>query len=405
MYSDMAALRVENISKEFKLYKKPSDRLFEAILKKKRHTVKKAVEDISFTLEPGDSLGIIGDNGAGKSTLLKILVGTLTPSRGIIETHGRVAALLELGAGFHPEFTGRQNIVLNASLMGMTTREIAEKEDEIIEFAELGEYIDMPVKTYSSGMYVRLGFSIATSVDPDILVIDEALAVGDMKFQRKCIERMGRFRDRGKTMLFCSHSMYHVGELCRRALWIKDGGIYRSGPSARVIEEYEQFSKNGVVDGLEAGANNCANPAEVSENSDCRILDLKLTTLDGKETDLISPLSSYILSMDVEILKNGLFPQFGFAFVLPDETIFATALTHHDGVELKEYGAGQRVNVSLRIDDIPFRVGKYRITGGVADEKGMLWYEAKHLWPIRVVANKGMGQVVLKKKWKIMEFA
>ena len=210
----MFRVNVQNVGKEYRLYAKPHDRLWEALFRKPKHDLFKVLSDISFNVALGQSLGIIGDNGAGKSTLLKLLAGTIHPTTGNIEVNGRVAALLELGAGFHPEFTGRQNIHLNASLLGIPEEEIKLKENEIIEFAELEQFIDRPVRTYSSGMYVRLAFSIATTVDPEILIIDEALAVGDMAFQKKCITRMNFFKEQGKTMLFCSHSMYLVQELC-----------------------------------------------------------------------------------------------------------------------------------------------------------------------------------------------
>ena len=197
-------VQVENLQKDFRIYRQPKDRLTELIFRKPRHKIYHVLSDISFNVENGKSLGIIGDNGAGKSTLLKLLVGTLQPTSGHISVEGQVAALLELGAGFHPEFTGRKNIYLNASLLGVPDDNIPELEMDIIEFSELDYFIDRPVKTYSSGMFVRLAFSIATMVRPDILVIDEALSVGDMAFQKKCVERMNRFREEQKTMVFCN---------------------------------------------------------------------------------------------------------------------------------------------------------------------------------------------------------
>ena len=185
----MPRISVKNISKEFKIYNRPQDRLLELILRKEQHQIFHVLSDISFAVEDGKSLGIIGVNGAGKSTLLKILAGTLQPTTGAFQLNGQVAALLELGAGFHPEFSGRKNIYLNASLLGVPEDKIGELEKSIIEFSELEEFIDRPVRTYSSGMYVRLAFSIATLVRPDILIIDEALSVGDLSFQKKCVQR------------------------------------------------------------------------------------------------------------------------------------------------------------------------------------------------------------------------
>ena len=235
---------VQNVAKHFKLYKRPKDRLLELILRTKRHENYQALEDISFAVPKSKSMGIIGVNGAGKSTLLKLIAGTLQPTSGDIKINGQVAALLELGAGFHPDFTGRKNIHLNASLLGVSAENIAELESEIIDFSELNAFIDRPVKTYSTGMYVRLAFSIATMVRPDILIIDEALSVGDMAFQKKCVARMNQFRLDAKSMILCSHSMFHIQELCDFTLWIDQGRVREFGESDRVVGHYEHFNNN-----------------------------------------------------------------------------------------------------------------------------------------------------------------
>ena len=233
------SIKVNDLGKRYKLYAKPSDRLMEILFRSSRHKAFMSLEQVSFEVSKGESLGIIGDNGAGKSTLLKILAGTLSPSAGTVSIQGRVAALLELGAGFHQEFTGRQNIYLNAALLGLSETEIGNREQEILDFAELGQFIDQPIKTYSSGMVVRLAFSIATSVDPDILVIDEALSVGDQYFQKKSLDRMLRFKECGKTIVFCSHSMYTVNLLCNRAIWLEQGQLREQGLSTEVTANYE----------------------------------------------------------------------------------------------------------------------------------------------------------------------
>ncbi len=198
----------------------------------------RALDDVSFELTPGASLGIVGENGAGKSTLLKIIAGVIKPTRGTVVVNGRIGALLELGSGFHPEYTGLANIDLAAALLGLTPAEIAGKRDEIIAFADLGEHIDDPIKNYSSGMVVRLGFAVATALDPDVLITDEVLAVGDESFQKKCIAWIERFLARGGTLLLCSHSMYHVQKLCRNAIWLKDGQVVRHGDAATVTQAY-----------------------------------------------------------------------------------------------------------------------------------------------------------------------
>lgn len=240
-YLMMHSIEAINLTKTYRMYAKPIHRLLEALLRRPFHQSYTSLSNVSFIVNPGQTLGIVGENGAGKSTLLKILAGTLTPSSGMVKTSGRVAALLELGAGFHTEFTGRQNIHLNASLLGLTNEEIRQREKEIISFAELGSFLDRPLKTYSSGMVVRLAFSIATSVDPDILIIDEALSVGDQYFQEKCVERMANFKRQNKTILFCSHAMYLVNQLCDEAMWIENGIIREYGPATMVTAAYENF--------------------------------------------------------------------------------------------------------------------------------------------------------------------
>lgn len=198
----------------------------------------KALQGISFEVRRGESLGLIGENGAGKSTLLKIIAGVVKQSHGTASIHGRIGALLELGSGFHPEYTGRDNIFLAAALMGLSRTQITSKLESIIEFADIGEYIDQPIKHYSSGMVVRLGFAVATAMQPDILITDEVLAVGDESFQKKCVCWMEEYLNGGGTLLLCSHSMYHIRTLCQKAVWIHHGHMKQYGDSHDVVREY-----------------------------------------------------------------------------------------------------------------------------------------------------------------------
>ncbi|MCI0344366.1 MAG: ABC transporter ATP-binding protein, partial [Chloroflexi bacterium] len=216
---------VHGLSKRYRVYATPWDRLWEALTRRPRHRDFHALDDVGFTLERGEGLAVIGENGAGKSTLLKILAGITAPTAGRLEVRGKIASILELGSGFHPEFTGRQNIVLNAAMLGLSEAEVKARMPEIVGFSELGEFIDQPVKCYSTGMAMRLGFSIATQVDPEVLIIDEALSVGDGYFQKKCMDRLQRYVEEGGTLLFCSHAMYYVSAFCRRAMWLKQGRV------------------------------------------------------------------------------------------------------------------------------------------------------------------------------------
>src|SRR5438128_11645237 len=225
------AVRAVELTKQYDIYPRPLDRLLEAITRRPRHTVFPALQDVTFEVERGETIGIVGQNGAGKSTLLKLLCSVTRPTSGTIEAYGTIASILELGTGFHPEFSGRDNAALNAAILGLSPADIKRKLPSILEFSELGTFLDRPVKTYSSGMYMRLAFSVAVNVDPDILVIDEALAVGDGHFQKKCVDRIRDFQQNGRTILFCSHAMYLVSSICRRTLWLDRGSVMRWGPT------------------------------------------------------------------------------------------------------------------------------------------------------------------------------
>src|SRR5437764_6419571 len=235
------AVRAVDLTKQYDIYPRPLDRLIEMITRRPRHTVFPALEDVTFDVERGETVGIIGQNGAGKSTLLKLLCNVTRPTTGVLETHGTIASILELGTGFHPEFTGRDNAALNATILGLSPAEVRDRLPAILEFSELGTFLDRTVKTYSSGMYMRLAFSVAVNVDPDILVIDEALAVGDGHFQKKCVDKIRQFQEEGRTILFCSHALYYISSICRRTLWLDHGRVMRYGPSLDVVHEYETF--------------------------------------------------------------------------------------------------------------------------------------------------------------------
>ncbi len=242
------ALEAEKLGKAYRVYAKPLRRIGEWLTagRYKGHGEFWALRGIDLALRPGSSLGLCGANGAGKSTLLKVLSGTTAPTEGRYRMQGRVASLLELGAGFHMDFTGRANIVLNGVMMGFSRRELEKKTPEIIEFAELGAYIDEPVRTYSSGMGLRLGFAIAATVDPEVLIIDEVFAVGDMYFQKKCVDRIYEFKKRNKTIVFCSHSLYDVRQFCDEALWLERGEPRAIGDSVYVTNEYASYQRHHI---------------------------------------------------------------------------------------------------------------------------------------------------------------
>ncbi|BDF59465.1 teichoic acid ABC transporter ATP-binding protein [Christensenellaceae bacterium] len=238
-------VRVEDITKKYLLYNNKKDRFIETfhLSKKKRSKEFMALNHVSFDVQQGEFIGVIGKNGSGKSTLLKILTGVLTPTSGKLELEGRIAALLELGAGFNPEYTGIENVYLNGSIMGFSRSDMEARMPQIIEFADIGEYINQPVKMYSSGMYVRLAFAVAINVDPDILIVDEALAVGDINFQLKCMAKFDEFREKGVTIIFVSHDIHSIKKFCNRTIWLKDGMIQSQGETAVVTDAYLDYLK------------------------------------------------------------------------------------------------------------------------------------------------------------------
>jgi lipopolysaccharide transport system ATP-binding protein len=340
------AIKVQNLTKTYKLYDKPIDRLKESLhpLKKKYHKEFYALNNVSFEIKKGETVGIIGKNGSGKSTLLKIITGVLTPTAGRVAIHGKISAILELGAGFNPEMTGLENIYLNTSINGMNKAQTDKKIDEIVAFAELGEFIHQPIKTYSSGMKARLAFAVSINVEPDILIVDEALSVGDSAFQRKCFAKMEEIRAKGATILFVSHSEGSIVSLCNRAIWISNGNQIIDGTPKLVTGLYmkhineNKIDKNKIKNEYEALVNskdetqkekiskednstlNIKNTTSKNssieeffdpslkptstiyyEEKGAKISDVKITTLDGKEVNVLTQGREYIYSYVVQL--------------------------------------------------------------------------------------------------------
>ena len=247
--SSEIAIRAHDLGKEYRLYGRPQDRLRQMLVGRRRrlYVPVGAVDGVSFEIRRGETVGIVGQNGSGKSTLLQLIAGTLRPTRGTCGARGRVAALLELGAGFDAELTGRENVYLNATVLGLRRAEVDARFDAIAAFADIGQFLDHPVKTYSTGMFVRLAFAVAVSIEPDVLLIDEALAVGDLRFQIKCLDRLRRLQQRGVTILLVSHSVDQVKRFCARCLWLDGGRLVMDGPAGLVADRYAEYmtSANG----------------------------------------------------------------------------------------------------------------------------------------------------------------
>ncbi len=237
------ALEVDHLTKNFRLHREKTNSIKALIAGRGRTKFDEftALNDVTFTVNEGEVFGVIGENGSGKSTLLKCMAGILQPNSGSVRVHKRMSALLELGAGFHPELSGRDNVFLNAAILGMSRRDIASRFDDIVDFSGLGDFVDAPVKTYSSGMYVRLAFAVAINVDPRLLIIDEILAVGDVSFQQRCLEKFVEFRNEGRTIVLVTHAMNTVKDMCDRAIWLTHGSVTGEGDPADLVEAYTEF--------------------------------------------------------------------------------------------------------------------------------------------------------------------
>ena len=384
-------LRLAGVGKEYKLYDSPRARLKSLLTGRALHRSHWALQGVSLELARGQCLGVVGSNGAGKSTLLKLITGTLQPSCGQLARSGRVTAILELGAGFHPEFTGRQNLYFGGSLIGIPAEQMRALEPEVLAFAEIGEAIDRPVKTYSSGMTVRLAFALVTAVEPDLLIIDEALAVGDQHFQKKCIERIEQFRRNGCTVLFCSHSPYHVRHLCDVALWLDQGRTMAFGPTEEVLGAYEKHSRlldaqaaEVALPGLGKGDEAAPGPATTSPYErgpeSAMILSCELANMAEPEDgapDAPAVLQGPDLAVTITVRGKGEErPNIGF-MIEQDRGVGITSLaTHEEGAAPVRVGEGIWRSV-LTFPDLPLYTGDYVISVFLFDATGLVTYD---LW-------------------------
>lgn len=398
MSFEQVAIRAEGLSKTFAVYERPLDRLLQLLVGASRQYGKRftALSDISFSLPKGQVLGLVGDNGAGKSTLLQLICKTLTPTSGKLEVHGRVAALLELGAGFNPDFSGRENIYLNAAVLGLTQAEIEARYASIVEFSGVGDFIEQPVKTYSSGMYMRLAFSIATCVDPDILVIDEALSVGDGAFARKSFDRIMALRDKGATILFCSHSMYHIDAICDQAIWLESGKIKMLGSPGDVTRAYSAqlaaFEDTSSVPFSNLSGQDL--PPISSGNARLLAIDASVDGVSGRFLKLRARTST--LRVDVTFQCDPALPSPSVAFGL--ETIsgalVSSSSTVFDSspVEVSENGKG---HTCLVFPKMPLMRGKYRLTIFLGCERSIHLYDHAQYCVELDVTHEGLEQGIV----------
>ena len=370
-------LKVSGLGKEYRLFQSPQQRLWSLLGGRRNYRSHWALRGVSLELKRGQCLGLIGDNGAGKSSLLKLLAGTMQPSEGQIARSGRVTALLELGAGFHPDFTGRQNLYFGGSLIGITGAQMQGLEAGIIAFAELHEAIDRPVKTYSSGMVVRLAFALVTAMEPELLIIDEALAVGDQHFQKKCVERIEAFRNNGCTILFCSHSLYHVRQLCDAALWLDKGTQRAFGPTDEVLGAYEAFVRaqdDGNTTTLPTAVPELAPPRTSGQPGPgtAGIVSVHVADLNGSPTPLLQG-----PDLEVTVVAQapaGECPSIGVMLEQAHGVGVTSVTTHNDGVAPLPLGEG-RWRARVRFPALAVHTGEYVLSVYLFDSQGLVVYE------------------------------
>jgi len=397
----MPAIAVENVSRVYQKYSaRHRFQTFKSALVKgdlfralRADELVTALDGVTFRVEKGQTFGVIGENGSGKSTLLKLVAGIAKPTQGRIRTEGKISALIELGAGFHPEISGRENVYINGIMLGLTKKEISAKFDEIVEFAELEDFIDAPVKTYSSGMYMRLGFAIAINVNPDILLIDEVLAVGDASFVPKCLDRIGDFRRRGKTILFVSHDLSTVDKICDRVAWLKAGRVQVIGEAKRIIDAYLQDVAEKQEKDFEKHRLEAAQEQQWEEGKrenrwgqrEIEIRKVSLKSLEGKPKNVYSPDEGMIIEMEVAARSRA------------DDFVFGIGIFNSQGVscygtntyleDLEPVSIVGEGKVICRIEKLGLINGTYYLDVAVHKRDGYPYDYHRNLYSFLVASN------------------
>ena len=389
-----AAIYLRHLSKKYPIYDRPSHKLLElmCLRRKQFHREFWALQDIDLEVLPGTTLGVIGQNGSGKSTLLQVVAGIIPQTRGDCRVVGSVSALLELGSGFNPEFTGRENIFMSGAIMGFTHSQMEERLDEIIEFAEVGEFIDRPVKIYSSGMFMRLGFAVAIHVDPDILLIDEALAVGDMVFQHRCANRIRQLRQHNKTILFVTHDLQAVTSFCDRAILLEGGRKLEDGDPDEVVQRYRalilqreqgiagsgQLPESVPQDGSLSMVNTIPHCHHRYGKEGAEIMGIALYSSNGQVLNQIEAGQQIRLVVSVRMRRGLEHPIVGFTIRDRLGTEVAASNTTYEGLPLPAAKTGEVCTVGFRIQVPPLRPGSYSISPAVAN--GNVWEHTIEDW-------------------------
>jgi ABC-type polysaccharide/polyol phosphate transport system ATPase subunit len=391
---------VDRVSRTFRVYPKAQRTLKDVFVSRGRLGVREvqALHDVSLTVEPGEAVGLVGRNGSGKSTLLRLISRIIVPTAGRIEAGGRIASLLELGAGFHPDFTGRENVYLNASIHGLARARVREVMDEIVSFAELERFIDLPVRTYSSGMFMRLGFSVAAHIRADVLLLDEVFAVGDEQFQRKCFGKIAEFKNRGGTILFVSHDAQAVERLCDRAVLLRQGEVAFDGETREAIAEYRRLlGADASPDELEAGLREWG-------SGGARIVSASLVDADGDERVQFAAGEPVVVRLVVDA-DEGLAPP-SVRLELRDDGGLVLGTVAKDTALLGWNGGGRR-ELRFRLERLPLADGRFHLRVGLADTAtGAPLHALDDALRLFVFAAGGeTGVVLLDGEWSLQEIA
>ncbi len=404
---DNYSIKVNNVSKVYRLYDKPADRLKEAmsLTRKSRHKEYYALDNVSFNIKKGETIGLIGVNGAGKSTILKIITGVLTPTSGNVEIKGRISALLELGAGFNGEYTGIENIYLNGTMMGYSKAEVEERIEDILKFADIGDFINQPVKTYSSGMFVRLAFAVAINIDPEILIVDEALSVGDVFFQAKCYKKFEEFKKMGKTILLVSHSLSSINKYCDRVIVLNHGKKVAEGNSADMIDLYKKILVNQDLEDIEEEEvpadeektegywkeKLTLNPQINSYgNGKAEIIDFALIDSKGRIINQIEKGSTFKIKMKVRFNQPIADPIFAFTIVDLQGTDVTGTNTMYENADVGQVKAGDEKTVTFT-QKMDIQGGNYLLSlgcTGYADGDFTVYHRLYQVCNITVISDK-----------------
>lgn len=399
--SGTVAIHLQGAGIAYRRYVHPRDALLEWLLRKPKHSLFHALQDVSLSLQAGDSLGVVGANGAGKSTFLKMLSGNLPPTSGVCEVYGRRSALLELGSGLQTEFSGEENARMGLALRGLTHAEIERKLPEVLAFAELGEFAQQPVKHYSSGMVVRLVFSIAAVIEPEILIVDEALSVGDQYFQKKSLDRMREVLGQGATLVFCSHNLFQVREMCRQAVWLEQGQVRMLGDAQTVVDAYQDYVRGKNGEGVAERAISSFQHKGIAGSA--ALLDVKLNRNTFQTHDPFSvtvhaqcgnhPLAD--IHVGVVIRRNDDIQCYGIS-------------TLHDNVAMQQVNH-ETVAAKFVIDRLPLLSGEYCLEVWLIDASGVHVYDSRerccHFRVQQTGQQQGIGMVWLPHRWEVVETA